>query len=610
MWPFSTSYPTRTLQQLEAEYDYIIVGGGTGGCVLARRLAEDSSSSVLVIERGDARDIWLDRFPLPSTHHWSDGKHSMVLEADMLGQKTDIITGKGLGGTSRINAMQYSRGAPGEYNAWAQAGRKGWSYQELLPYFERAECLYNPVTKGHHGTEGLWKIQSPSSTFKFGLNEHIIKGSQKAGFAYGKDVSDPKLPTSGCFLIHHTIDSSGNRHSTFRAFLPKEFVLAHDQNLHLCVNTVARKIETARLADGNLRATGVVIQSVTPGAASVLVKARREVILCSGALRTPQILMLRYDKILAMPFIAYRALYAYSGIGPEKHLNDMGIPVVYNLEGVGSSLQDHMGAHLDLQCTLEHSLAVLIWRPWYLFYQLLRYFLFGDGWFLTSLVEVCVLTCERWLDADAGQKPLGENDKDASRPENVPDIEIITSSICDWRSPGYDRTRGGFTMLAAPLRPFSRGTLRLCSSDPLEQPAVNLNYLADVRDRTNLRAGIRLCMRIAREMENGGYPVGYFKAPRSLDDDALDAFIVGHSQSFLHYSSTCRMAPRDDPEPGVVDDELRVHGFKNLRIADASIFPQVPAAHLQAPVVVVAEKCADMVKASALKFKSDMKSAN
>ncbi|EKM54668.1 uncharacterized protein PHACADRAFT_146831 [Phanerochaete carnosa HHB-10118-sp] len=557
MWPFPTPYPTLTPQQLRAEYDYVIVGGGTGGCVLARRLAEDRNGTVLVIERGDARDIWLDRFPLPSTHYWSDRKHSMVLEADMLGQKTDIISGKGLGGTSRINSMQYSRGTSGEYNAWAQAGRKGWSYSELLPYFERTECLYNPATNAHYGTEGA-----------------IIRSSQKAGFTYGKDVNDPKLPTSGCFLTHHTIDSSGTRHSTFRAFLPKEFALAHSRNLHLCVNTVARKIEMEPLADGNLRATGVVVQSATPGAASVFVKARREVILCSGALRTPQVLML-------------------SGIGPEKHLRDIGVPVVHILEGVGSNLQDHLGPHVDLQCPLEHSLYLLVRRPWYLLYQLLRYFIFGDGWFLTSLVEVCILTCARWLDADSGQKPLTEEDKDPSRPENIPDLEIIA-----WQSPKYDRKRGGFSMVAALLRPFSRGTLRLRSSDPLEQPIVNLNCLSDTRDRTTMRTGVRLCMRIVREMEKDGYPVGYFKAPQSLDDDALDAFIAGNSRSCLHYSSTCRMAPRDDPEPGVVDDELRVHGFTNLRIADASMFPQVPAAHLQAPVAVVAEKCADMIKAT------------
>jgi choline dehydrogenase len=128
--------------------------GGAAGCVLARRLAEDTSCTVLLVERGDARDNWLDRFPIGSTHHWSDQRHSMVIKTDMLKQKIDVITGKGLGGTSRINAMQYSRGTPGEYNGWARNGRKGWSYEELVPYFERVECLYNSVTQSHYGTEG------------------------------------------------------------------------------------------------------------------------------------------------------------------------------------------------------------------------------------------------------------------------------------------------------------------------------------------------------------------------------------------------------------------------------------------------------------------------
>ncbi|EKM48513.1 uncharacterized protein PHACADRAFT_214768 [Phanerochaete carnosa HHB-10118-sp] len=201
--------------------------------VLARRLAEDTSCSVLVIERGDARDIWLDRSAqLP------------------------------------VNASVYA-----------------------LPASSRAA-----------------------------------------------------QPISGSFLIHHTIDSLGNRQSTFRAFLPKEFVLAHSQDLHICVNTVARKIETEGLVDGNLRATGVVVQSATPGATSVLVKARRGVVLCSGVLRTPQV-----------------------GVGPEKYLRGMGIPVVHNLEGVGSSLRDHMGTHIDLQYPLKHSLVVLVWGPCFSF---------------------------------------------------------------------------------------------------------------------------------------------------------------------------------------------------------------------------------------------------
>jgi choline dehydrogenase len=146
---------------------------------------------------------------------------------------------------------------------------------------------------------------------------------------------------------------------------------------------------------------------------------------------------------------------------------------------------------------------------------------------------------------------------------------------------------------------YSRGTLRLRSSDPWEQPSVDLHYLSNPRDRDTLIAGIRLCMHIVDEMRKAGYLVTPYKAPKSLDDADLDDFIAHHSQSFLHYSSTCRMAPLNDPEgSGVVDDELRVHGIANLRVCDASISPQVPAAHLQAPCVAVAEKCADMMKAA------------
>ena len=154
-------------------------------------------------------------------------------------------------------------------------------------------------------------------------------------------------------------------------------------------------------------------------------------------------------------------------------------------------------------------------------------------------------------------------------------------------------------MLTAPLRPYSRGTLRLRSSDPWDQPVVDLQYLSNPKDRDTLRAGMRVCMRLVAEMRKTGYPVSDYKAPKSASDADLDEFTAHHSLSILHYSSTCRMAPLDDSEgPGVVDDELRVHGVANLRICDASIFPQVPAAHLQAPCVAVAEKCADMMKAA------------
>jgi choline dehydrogenase len=154
-------------------------------------------------------------------------------------------------------------------------------------------------------------------------------------------------------------------------------------------------------------------------------------------------------------------------------------------------------------------------------------------------------------------------------------------------------------MLATLLQPTSRGTVRLRSSDPFDAPACDLQFLSTTQDRIVLRSAVRLCMRIVEEMQASGYAVSPFRAPSDLGDASVDAYIEEHSQSFFHYSSSCRMAPLDDPDgPGVVDDELRVHGIPNLRICDASVFPQVPAAHLQAPVVVVAERCADMINRS------------
>lgn len=206
----------------------------------------------------------------------------------------------------------------------------------------------------------------------------LLQGAQKAGFAYGKDVNDPKLPTSGCFLIHHTIDASSNRSSTFRAFLPKEFALAHQDNLHLCVNTVARKIETETLPDGSLRATGVLVQSDKPGAPSLFARARREVILCSGALRTPQVLVLGYedrvfgrdawtDCMSRVAVLAPRSIcakWAFPSCTPSRApapTSYVSIPSVLLAQLISSRpQQDHMGTTVDLQCPLEHSLIIFI----------------------------------------------------------------------------------------------------------------------------------------------------------------------------------------------------------------------------------------------------------
>ncbi|EKM54670.1 uncharacterized protein PHACADRAFT_197102 [Phanerochaete carnosa HHB-10118-sp] len=303
---------------------------GTAGCVLARRLAEERNLSILLIERGDARDNWLDKTPLVSTHQFSDKKHSVVLQSRLRGDATtEIVTGKGLGGTSRINGLQYTRGVPGDYNAWAESGRQGWSYEELRPYFEKAEGHWSPVTHAHYGKSGPLQVQAPPPNFKFGVSREIAHAAEKLGFAICNDVNDARLPTSGCFLLHLTTAQDGYRSSTFRAYLPKHFVLAHRENLHICTKTIACKVEVKQSATGTLRATGVILQGTKPGSSTRFVAARKEVVLCCGAITTPQLLMLRSPSRL--------------GIGPANHLQQVGVPVVHELDGVGSNLQDHMG---------------------------------------------------------------------------------------------------------------------------------------------------------------------------------------------------------------------------------------------------------------------------
>ena len=281
-----------------------------------------------------------------------------------------------------------------------------------------------------------------------------------------------------------------------------------------------------------------------------------------------------------------------------------------------------MGTPLSFYAPIWDTWIALFFKPWFLLYQLLRYLILGDGWLRDYYMEASLYTRTDYLDEKLHQKTLDETQEDASRPENVPDIEIMMvhlflshysprltifgqGAICDFRDPAYDKSQGGFTLLATVLRPHSRGTVRLHSSDPLDPPLVDLGFLSEPADHSTLRTAIRLCMRIGDEMRAGGYNTRPFRAPSSGDDAEVDAYIKEYAQSFLHYSSSCRMGALDDTAgPGVVDDELRVHGVQNLRVCDASIFPRIPAAHLQAPVIAVAEKCADLMKKAAAAAKS------
>ncbi|KAL4070297.1 alcohol oxidase [Scleroderma citrinum] len=579
MWPFTgtTRQKFLSLEDLNAEYDFIVIGGGNSGCVLARRLSEDASKTVLLIERGDGNDSWLDRTPLTSTYHFSNGKHSNVFPSEFeepLGRTLSCVTGMGLGGSTRINGAQYTSGVPAEYNSWKNAGRIGWSYDDLIPFFKKSETRSGAVPRECYGYSGPLCVRSYEQYY-YRCLEWVEKACRRMSLAPIEDMRLLTAPTMGWNKMLFTFDSTGCRHSAYRAYLPVEILSSRKHRLHVCTGALARKLLFTK-NKGSIHVRGVEIQKVNSESFFVTVQAKCEVVLACGTLRTPQLLLL-------------------SGVGPQEHLQEMGIDIVLTSPGVGNHLQDHLIVPTGYNCPLPDSLWAMFVRPMTFVWELYNYIRYGTGWFLGTIVELEVFGSSSLVGENGQVKPVLTESMDPFEMENIPDIAVLASSISDPRAKGANKSQGLLGLNAALLKVSSRGYLRLRSLDPKDHPLCKLNYLSTSEDRVALRAALRLTVEIARNMREAGYPIKETYAPASLEDACLDSVIKDKAETMYHYSSTCRMAPLDDPHPGVVDDQLRAHGVANLRIADASIFPSVPAAHPQALVYAVAEKCADMI---------------
>ncbi|KAF8516800.1 hypothetical protein JB92DRAFT_2909313 [Gautieria morchelliformis] len=579
MWPFSPSYTQRSVDTLEIQYDYIVVGGtllhSSPSCV--RRLSEDTGSTVLLIEKGDAGDSWLHRVPLTSHHHWSDRKHSLVFDSATdarLGRAFPLICGLGLGGSTRINGGQYTCGVPAEYDAWCQDGRTGWSYADLKPYFNKSEHWIGPAPREFHGLNGPLHVRS-FADYHYACSERAAEAAGRMGFPCINDMHSPLEPGIGWNKMQFTIDSEGGRHSAFRAYLPDALARARSDRLHICTRAVACKIGFAKQADGTVRAENVEIASVD-GRHVRTVTAGREIILTCGALRTPQLLML-------------------SGIGPQDHLQELGIDVIKHSSGVGNTLEDHIYVTTTYNCLLADSVWSMVKRPTTLLRELYYYIRHGTGWLLGTMVELEIFGLAALISVDGSPHTLSKEQTNAADAKYIPDFSVMAVPIGDPRGPGIDRSKGFLGLNAALLKPKSQGRLRLGSRDPNAHPVCDMAYLTSPEDYATLRAALRVTVRLAAEMRAVGYPLDAVHVPDTLDDAALDAFIDSRAETMFHYSSSCRMARPDDDKPGVVDDQLLVHGISNLRIADASVFPTVPATHPQALIYAVAEKCADMI---------------
>ncbi|KAG9237429.1 hypothetical protein BJ875DRAFT_370072 [Amylocarpus encephaloides] len=595
MWfPFSPRYPERRADEVDSkEYDYIVVGGGTAGCALASRLSEDPEISVLLLERGPVNDTWLSRVPLIGsnilTSDWGAANWLCEPMKFCNDRRSRFFCGEVLGGGSRINGMVYTRGTAADFNAWGALGHPEWSYDKVLPYFVKSEKALNQPKSEYRGDSGPWITRTfPYLSWPFRVYRVFVEIAEAMGFVRIIDTNSPDCPADGIALFDSTVNEANQRVSTLEAYLPREIALQRRGHLTICANTLVSQI-TSNEADRSKthRAEKVLFKSVDPKTSKVFsAKVKKEVIVCSGAIGSPQVLML-------------------SGIGPREHLEQNGIKVVRDLPGVGSELTDHIGLPIAWETPLHESLAAMANSPVLKGgLEFMKYVFFGSGLLSIPVQTLSIFARTLSLSADGTKLVTTSPRAKIYRPEDhIPDLEIMPLAINS--SDNFEEHQrlyskiGIFSLLATLLQPKSRGTVRLASLNPHDRPKVDFGLLSDPEDFEVARTAIRLSLKLGKDVKDSGFPLLRnltFSEEDQGNDEKVDEFIRDRARTTYHYASTCRMAAEDDPAPGVVDDELRVHGFHNLRVCDASVFPKIVSSHLQAPVVMAAEKLADMIK--------------
>ncbi len=525
-------------------FDYLVIGSGAAGCVLANRLSENSKNSVALFEAGKSSDLWKVKMPLALLYVMHDPKYNWKYYSEpepfLNDRKIFCPRGKMIGGCSAHNGMVHVRGNANDFERWASFGVPSWSYKNVLPYFKKIEN-WSGGENEYRGSNGLLPVNQSKNNNP--LFKAFIKSAEEAGYKANPDMNGKDQEGFGMYDVNI---NNGQRASASKHYLKP---VENRKNLNIFSNSFVERI----IFDGQ-KAIGIEVKIKNK---TEKVFAKKEVIVSAGSINSPQLLML-------------------SGIGPAKHLNELGINVVKDLPGVGKNLQDHLETYVQQECKTPDTL--------YSATKLLNKFVLGIQWFLFK----SGIGAHSHLEAGGFAK--------SSTDEPDPNIQFhfFPSFVIDHGL--IEPKSHGFQLHASPNRPKSRGKITLKSSNPYDYPKIQFNYLENEEDLKLTRE----CIHIARKILSqdslkpfSGKEVGPGSDKVSVED--LNEYIRANAETAYHPCGTSKMGI---DKMAVVDEKLKIHGLQNIRVIDASIIPEITSGNLHAPTLMIAEKGSDIINLS------------